>query len=220
MLRRASAIAVFCLIVQGCASAPAVIKLAPEHSTGLTGRALVGVAQKPPGFTPFEPAAAAFGAFGGLAMAAAAEKFAQENGIVDPAPLIEERVKASLAQAHGSSIGETLDLMAAKDGTPYPKRDGVLFVDAKTTYWQYVYFPLDWGRFKVQYNALVQLVDGPSSQVLGQYFCVKESHTDSATAPTKDQLLANNSALVNELLQKMAIECATEFETAVLTPET
>lgn len=219
MQRSAFAAIVLSLLVSGCVSAPETIKMTPDDGATLTGRALVGVAQKAPGFTPFEPAGAAFGAIGGLAMAAAAEKFAQEHNIADPAPLIEERLKATLAQKYQSNVGETLDLMTAKDGTPYPKRDGVVFVDAKTTFWQYVYFPLDWGRFKIQYTALVQLVDGPSSKVVGQYFCVKESHTDSATAPTKDQLLANKSALANELLQKMAGECATEFEKNVLMAE-
>lgn len=219
MQRSAFAAVVLSLLVSGCVSAPETIKMTPDDGATLTGRALVGVAQKAPGFTPFEPAGAAFGAIGGLAMAAAAEKFAQEHNIADPAPLIEERLKATLAQKYQSNVGETLDLMTAKDGTPYPKRDGVVFVDAKTTFWQYVYFPLDWGRFKIQYTALVQLVDGPSSKVVGQYFCVKESHTDSATAPTKDQLLANKSALANELLQKMAGECATEFEKNVLMAE-
>ena len=218
MKRSAFAAAALSLVVTACASAPEIIKLAPEDGATLAGRALVGVAQKAPGFTPFEPAGAAFGALGGLAMAAAAEKFAQEHDIADPAPLIEERLKATLTQKYKSTAGETLDLMTAKDGTPYPKRDGVLFVDAKTTWWQYVYFPLDWGRFKIQYNALIQLVDGPSSKVVGQYFCVKESHTESGTAPTKDQLLANKSALANELLQKLAGECAAEFETNVLAP--
>lgn len=219
MQRSAFAAVVLSLLVSGCVSAPETIKMTPDDGATLTGRALVGVAQKAPGFTPFEPAGAAFGAFGGLAMAAAAEKFAQEHNIADPAPLIEERLKATLAQKYQSNVGETLDLMTAKDGTPYPKRDGVVFVDAKTTFWQYVYFPLDWGRFKIQYTALVQLVDGPSSKVVGQYFCVKESHTDSASAPTKDQLLANKSALANELLQKMAGECATEFEKNALMAE-
>ena len=149
-------------------------------------------------------------------VAAAAEKFAQEHDIADPAPLIEERLKATLIQKYNSTAGETLDLMTAKDGTPYPKRDGVLFVDAKTTWWQYVYFPLDWGRFKVQYNAIVQLVDGESSKVVGQHFCAKESHTESKDAPTKDELLANKSELLNKLLVKMAEICSAEFNANVL----
>lgn len=215
MIRSVAAVAASCLVATACASAPQTIKLAPE-SVSLAGKSLVSVDQDVPGFTPFEPAGAAFGAIGGLMMASAAATFAQQNGIVDPAPIIEESVKTKLASQYSTLSGDTLNLKGAKEGTPYPKRDGVLFVDAKTTYWQYVYFPMDWGRFKVQYNALVQLVDGESSKVLGQHFCVKESHTDSKSAPTKDQLLANRSELLNTLLVQMAQSCAADVNTNVL----
>ncbi len=100
------------------------------------------------GFAPFEAAGAAFGAIGGLAMASAATTFAQQNGIVDPAPAIEARLKAKLAQTYSATSGETISMKGVKEATPYPKRDGVLFLDAKTYFWQYIYFSFDRGPLR------------------------------------------------------------------------
>lgn len=217
MKRFVAAIAASSLLA-ACASAVPTIRFAPDASSAATGKTLVSVDQDAPGFTPFEAAGAAFGAIGGLAMASAASTFAQQNGIVDPAPAIEARLKAKLAQTYSATSGETVSMKGVKEATPYPKREGVLFVDAKTYFWQYIYFSFDWGHYAVQYNVLIQLVDGGTGKVLGQYDCKKKSHEDPKGAPTKEELLANKSELLNKLLTTMADACASEFEAEVLAP--
>lgn len=178
----------------------------------------MSVDQDAPGFTPFEAAGAALGAIGGLAKASAATTFAQQNGMVDPAPAIAARQKAKLAQTCSATTGEIISMKGVKEATPYPKRDGALFLDAKTYFWQSIYFSCDWGHYAVQYNVLIQLVDGGTGKVLGQYDCRKQSHEDPRGAPSKEELLANTSELLNKLLTTMAEACASEFEAEVLAP--
>ncbi|GAA0653804.1 hypothetical protein [Brevundimonas lenta] len=214
MNHRFVAIAVSALALSACAG-PKTIPLDASH-LAVQERALVPVTQEAPIFMPMRASRAGFGMVGALAMIKEGETYAVENGIVDPSAELEARIQARMQEKFGARLGQRLDFTGAPAGTPYPVDAGSLYVDAKVYGWGYSYFPTDWTHFRVNYGVMIHLVDGAAGTVIGQYNCNKYSHTDSKTAPTLDQLLENNSALMNSTLKSMAEACAAEFDAQVL----
>lgn len=217
-VRTGTAAAVCALLLSACVTPAETISFSAEQASALNGRTMVPLTQAPPDYMPMRASAAAFGALGGLAMAAEARTFAEEHGIVDPASRIEDRLMTALGERYGLAGGQRLDFTTAEEGTTYPQDSNALYVDAKTYTWMESYFPANWGRFRIYYNVVIQLIDGATGQPVGQLDCKKVSHQSAENAPALEELDANNSALRNELLAEMALACATEFETIVLGP--
>ena len=215
MIQRFMMIAAVTATLGACA-APKVIPFDAGAIGPAGSRTLVTVTQQPPGFMPMRASRAGFGAIGALAMIEEGKTYANENGIVDPATVVEGRLTEEMQRRFGYRPGERLSMVNAAPGAPYPTAPESLYVDIKTANWGYVYFPTNWARFRVQYMAVFHLVDGATSTVVGQYVCNKTSHPDAATAPSLDELLANRSALMNSTLVELANTCATEFSAAVL----
>lgn len=203
-------------MLSACASAPPTIALDSTQLSAFHGRSVVGVTQAPPPLTPMRASSAAFGMLGGLAMASAAQSYAREHHVVDPATAIEDSLNATLVRDHQMIQGERLDVSAVTEEMDYPVRPEALYVDMKTYYWTQAYFAGNWGRFQLFYNALLQVIDGANGEPIAQYNCQKKSHESADNAPTLEELEANDSALMNQLLLEMANACRTEFETNVL----
>jgi hypothetical protein len=207
------------VLMAGCATKPVEqIGFAPSQATSFSSRTLQSVTQAPPPLTPMRASSAAFGAIGGLAMASAAKTYATEHGVIDPAGRIEDKLTVLLQEKYAmQATTDRLDMTTAKAGTPYPTDPTKLFVDAKTYYWTQVYFSGNWGRFKVYYNTLIQVIDGGTGKTIAQYDCKKVSHDKADDAPTLAELEApDGPKSTNALLTKMADECIYEFQTTVL----
>jgi hypothetical protein len=205
------------LVLAGCATSAQTIVFDATRASTFQGRTLVPVTQTPPGMVPMRASSAAFAGLGGLAMGIAARTYAQEHGVVDPAPQIEERLTSLLQTRYGlQASSERLDLSNVTERASYPTNEGVLYVDAKTYMWMQRYYPPNWGRFRIDYYVLIQIVDGSNGQPVAQYDCKKTSHDSADNAPSLEELEASNSALTNRLLVEMANACAAEFETIAL----
>ncbi|RZJ28010.1 MAG: hypothetical protein EON85_09960 [Brevundimonas sp.] len=216
MIQRIIMIAAAAASLAACASANKTIAFDAAAVGPAEGRALVPVTQQPPGFMPMRASRAGFAMAGAFVMIAEGKTFAQENGIVNPATAIEDRLTAGMRERYGYRAGERLDMTGAVDGAPYPTAPGALYVDVKTTNWGFSYLPTNWARYRVNYMSVFQLVDGATNTVVGQYVCNKTSHPDGATAPSLEALLANGSALMNSTFAELANACAGEFNAAVL----
>lgn len=204
-------------VLAGCASAPKTIPFNPAGVGGMEHRTLVPVTQAAPGFMPLQPSRAAFGVLGAAAMIAESKTYAAEKHIVDPSSVIEVALTQRLQNQYHLKAGPPIDMTGAPAKAPYPAAPGTLYIDAKVYHWGYAYFPMSWARYQVQYNTIIHLIDGASGGAVAQYDCKKVSHTDAATAPSLDDLLADKSALMNSTLEDMARASVAEFEAAVLT---
>lgn len=199
-----------CLL--GCATSVETLSADNAAMSGYQNRTLVSVTQVPPGMTPMRASSAAFGAIGGLAMASAARTYAAEHGVVDPATHLETELTALLQSRYAiSSVGERLDYSQATESADYPINPDVLYVDAKTYMWMQRYFSTNWGRFRIDYNTLIQIIDGATGRPIAQYDCRKSMPATPDEAPTLEELEANNGARMNEMLAAMADECLSEF---------
>ena len=162
--------------------------------------------------TPMRASSAAFGAIGGLAMASAARTYATAHGVVDPATHIETQLTALLQSRYGvQTVGDRLDMSAVRERTDYPINANVLYVDAKTYMWMQRYFSSNWGRFRIDYSTLIQIIDGATGRAVAQYDCRKSTPETPDNAPTLEELEANNGALMNQMLVQMADQCLAEF---------
>ncbi|WP_156767666.1 hypothetical protein [Candidatus Viadribacter manganicus] len=208
---RAVSIALACMI-GGCATSVETISVNNAGMSAYQNRTLVAVTQAAPGMTPMRASSAAFGAIGGLAMASAARNYASEHGVVDPATHIETQLTALLQSRYGiQTVGDRLDMSAVTERTDYPINSDLLYVDAKTYMWMQRYFSSNWGRFRIDYSTLIQIIDGATGRAVAQYDCRKFMPETPDDAPTLEELEANNGALMNQMLMRMADECLAEF---------
>lgn len=81
--------------------------------------------------------------------------------------------------------------------------------------WSYGYFPTNWGKYRVIYSVRAKLVDVDRGAVLAEAFCSRLPELD-ATAPSHDELLANEAARLKQELAKAASECAGRFKREML----
>lgn len=215
MFRSVAAFLLALTLLSGCAGGP-TMKISPEALNALSGRTIVGADSSAPAFMHMTPAHGMFGGAGYILSASQADEFTRANGIVDPSPGIETRVKATLARLGSGQEGASVSLASTGGKVIYPKLPATLIVDARTTDWQYIYLPFDWGRYQVLYRSHTQLIDGETGNVKGEHHCFLRSPEDGKGAPTEPELLLNGSALLNSTLAKLADQCAAQFEKEVL----
>lgn len=206
-------------VLAGCATSVETLSATGEVMSAYGDRTLVAVTQRAPDMVPVRASSAAFGALGGLAMASAGRTYASEHGVVDPAAHIETQLTALLQSRYGiQNVGERLDFSSVTERLDYPVNAGVLYVDAKTYMWMQRYFSSNWGRFRIDYNTLIQIIDGSTGRAIAQYDCRKTTPETPDGAPTLAELEADDSALMNQMLVQMADECLAEFIATSLPP--
>lgn len=208
----ASALAV---ALSGCVSAP--IKTV-DSASELQGKTIAVTHYAMPDFSAMTAGKAMFGMFGAGAMIKAGNDLVKKDQIPDTSVAVAEKVARDLQKNRGDTVLPSNGVVASDDNVAtlvkdYPGAD--LIVDVKTVTWMSAYFPSDWGKYHVVYNARMRVLDGHTGQLVAQSIC-KSTSPDEAHAPTKDQLEANDGQMLKSLLQKAGDSCVSLFEKQIL----
>lgn len=210
-------------LLAGCATVD-VVKVSESQRASLEGQPLTVVYHPQPSFTASNAgkvaAGSLFGAIGGAiagaSMNSAGNEIVATYSVQDPAAAIASR----LGPAYGSHLRASVTQSASAPSSDEPAQlsqqaggTGAVF-DVRTLSWMFQYFPTNWTHYRVVYAARARLIDARSGQVIGQAPCNYQSN-DEAGAPTYDELLANNAAILKAALAKAAENCANEFERAM-----
>ncbi len=199
-----------------CATAPPV-HLTPLEAPLFSGRSVQLISHRRPDFLPTRPSNAAFGMLGALAAISEGQGYPESHHLVDPSARLEQRLANDLHDRFGVEVqAQPLDMTTARAGTPYPRANNTVYVDAQSIGWGFSYFSLNWVRFRVSYAVRLMVVDASTGQVIQGENCGKVSHTSADNAPSLDQLVANDSQVMNSLIESMADACLQEFEAGIL----
>jgi hypothetical protein len=199
----------------GCAGVK-TIPLSDESIPMIEGRAISGsFADEKPGFGAMTAGKAMFGAVGAVAMISAGNKLVAENNVEDPAGYIYGALATELAKQYSLRLLE--DNSITTSGTKLDEltaqvSDSRLLLDVRTMGWNFVYFPTTWDKYKVGYSAKLRLIDTSTKEILAESMCSKSSHEDSDTAPTYDELVANQAAKLKQELRAAADYCVSDFK--------
>jgi hypothetical protein len=90
----------------------------------------------------------------------------------------------------------------------YPNSDYLL--DSKTTYWNLVYYPLHWGKYRVAMKNVLKLIDVKNKKIVAQKQCIYVPKYSDKT-PTYDDFFANDGKLIKEATKKILDSCIEEF---------
>jgi len=153
-----------------------------------------------------------FGGLGGLATASAAQTYASDHGIIDPAIHIQDRLAQRVHERFGNPISPTpRDMTAPADpAKPSVGEPDAIYVSAVTYTWFERYLSFDWSHFALDANVMIALVDGADNAILAKYDCRKSSKETHTLA----ELEADHGALANKILTEMGDACVSEFEAA------
>lgn len=214
---RLGVLAISVALLTGCVST----KIIPLESGAIAARkggTIMASARHKPDFGAMTAGKAMFGMIGAAAMISAGNEIVRANGIEDPAGYIGDRLLADLASAHVLNVKQRNGLLAdtnepAKLAALYPDTDLVL--DVQTVNWSFGYFPADWNSYRVIYSVKLRLLDTKKGKMVAEGFCARiPENTDSA--PSHEQLLADNAALIKRELATAADYCISELRSKVL----
>ena len=208
----ALAVATTALCAAGCTTTTP-IRASVDSLSAFRGQTLAIVTYDPHArFLQYTAGAAAFGLVGALAAINSSNNLVKQYDLVNPSlrvaekltPLLSEKLKPSavnpMANAPGNRTNSMLAVLAGKNGLVFDVDGGA----------QSLYFPFDWTHYKVQYFATARLVDASTGKVVAQAGCNIDSD-DVMSAPTYNELYADNAALLKSKLQTDADKCVEQM---------
>ena len=205
--------------LSACASVPETVTLAdPVAFKAETGAVAAVTEAKSRSFMNNQSSKAAFGALGGIANAAKANKVLDEYGLEDPAPEMETKLQAYLAEQTGLTASDAaLDYTAEKKK---PKTltfgDADYYVDATTLLYGVNYFPTNWTNYQTYYTGDVRLFDGETGEIVAHNVCTYKYPETAKESPKYDELMDNDAALLKANVALLADRCVEEFKTKAL----
>ena len=187
-----------------------------EAAAGLRGQNLLLSTHAP---TPFSVQTAGnslwggLGAIGGGIMAANMEsqgaQVARQHKLTDPTPAMAAQLAQALQRQWGmrvvnpplaSDSDDAATLAAAARGRAR------YLLSVQTQVWGMTHISAT--RYTVQYNTRARLIDTQSGQVIAQADCNRPLPTGvNDSDPTYDQMLANDAAILKQLLRQSADDC-------------
>ena len=212
---RAIALLVSSAALAGCVST-ATIPVSQKTATDMRGQPVAPVARKTPDFAAMTPGKAMFGLIGAGLMISEGNKIVADNKVADPAANIATELSSMLAQKHGASSSAASVTVDSDDVAKIAQSaPGARFiVDVQTVNWSLLYFPTNWARYRVLYTAKARIVDTQAKSVVAESFC-KHIPEDASQAPSYDDLLANEGALLKTHLAQGAKSCLDQLKAAL-----
>ncbi|MCG8546275.1 MAG: hypothetical protein MJE12_18915 [Alphaproteobacteria bacterium] len=218
-MRRGFVILVGAMVLAGCAATE--MPLGDKGDAHLRNHNVYMVKEAPPSFGAITASKGMFAALGAVAAHSAGSEMVRENGIEDPAIIVEQRIVRHIHAKFGAKgIGRVLDY-TEKDKPSDGEWNAVagpnsVIVDVETRGWNFWYFPATWTRYRVGYSAVLRLIDGETGQVLSQYTCGISAPDSADAAPTYDEMMADRAALLKKMLAERADQCADQMVSKVL----
>jgi hypothetical protein len=196
------------LLLAGCVSVQHT-PLTAESSEALRGKSVVVTRYEMPGFNAMTAGKAAFGMIGAAAMISAGNKIVAENEIPDPAVAIADRLAQRLQADRGMVVRDNGGKVTDNDKLPtlqstYPGADYLL--DVRTLSWGFFYYPANWDNYRVVSSYRLRLIDAATGKAVAETAC-SATEGDDANPPTRDQLLADDAALLKSYLEASTARC-------------
>jgi hypothetical protein len=216
-MKKLITIAMAVVVFSGCAT---VNKQVIDKSAvlALKNQTITHTTRKTPDFSAMTAGKAVFGLLGAVAMISEGNGIVSKNNIADPADSIALGLATALEEAHGSRLVTPPAPVDTDDATQIATRAKGMarfIIDAQTINWSFGYFPTDWSHYRLIYTAKARLIDTQTRAVVAEGFCkrIPESNTN---APTYEQLLMNEAALLKQELATAANECVRALKTEML----
>lgn len=202
-------------------SGPETVRLTDNPGVSLAGKELHSTREAPPSFTAMTPAHGAFAVVGVVAAIAEGDTLVAQAGIENPAATIEDAIAQHLRSRYrAAGSGQPLSFEDDKPGdlAAWARENNVrdLIIDVETNGWGFIYQGFNFGSYTVNYSAMFRLIDSSSGEIVAQHFCIGNSHEEPEGAPSHEDLLANDAALIKSLLDERARACIEEITTQVL----
>jgi hypothetical protein len=218
---------VACALALGGCAAMTPAQMDQNSASAFQGAPLTTVTYQKPGFSAMTygrvAAGALFGAVGGAIAGAtsvsAGDQIIQDNQVPDPAIAIMAEVSPKISERLKTSTTIALTEQASNDEKKLATAAGNkgVVLDVQTLSWQFIYFPLDWGHYRVLHFARARLIDAATGKVLGLVPCKYDSGDDKSVAPPDyDTLLADNAAVLKAKLAAATSACAAKIESTML----
>jgi len=194
------------------------VPLSPVRAALLKGHSFATTRYSVPDFPATTPVKAELGMIGAFAMIAEGNSRIRENRVNDPANVIAaELAKAVTAKYSGwivNSANETVsDGSVIAISKAYSNAD--YLIDVKTVGWGCIYYPFNWGRYRVTYSAQFRLIDTRQQVVLCEGFFAWTPN-DTANAPGYGELMDNNAARLKAELKIAEEGAVRHFKTETL----
>lgn len=209
-------ITAFCVITitTGCNSV-SPLQVSPELGQTLSGKSVTYAGYKSPTLMAHavDNLAIAGAVFQRDTEAHAGATITARNNLVDPAARIAERLAKRVQEKYKMSQVVPVSMDVETDKVDqlariYPQTDVLLLV--RTTYWGFSYYPTDWTHYRPFYTANAQLINLKSNTILATSRC-ESFPNDSTNAPTYDQMLADNAAVLKKWIQEESEYCIDKF---------
>ena len=204
-------------LVCGCVSTKTVA-VDDAVTREFQGKTITSTRRAIPDFAATTAGKASFGLIGATAMISAGNRIVRENKVEDPADYMSSRLVAELAQKHGLTV---LDNTGKRVSDEAPEMIAKLHADAhyvldvRTVNWGFSYFPTDWNSYAVSLGSKLRVIDASNGKVMAEAYCFRmPEKTDSA--PSHDELLANQAQRLKEELRNLADYCMREFKANAL----
>jgi hypothetical protein len=205
-------------LLTGCATVEKV-PLATTVVTAMNGKTVTRTTRvAKPAFNALTPAKGALGMFGAVAAISAGNELVETNNVAVPADAIGQALGEQLQAVRGMRMAAVPLTVASKDAEQIAaaalnKADYVL--DVETVNWMFVYFPTQWGRYKVIHTANARVIDVATRKVVAQGVCSRNPEF-TENAPTYDQLIDQGAAGLKKELELAGTECINSLKRDIL----
>jgi hypothetical protein len=186
-----------------------VTALPAKVAAAISGKTIAVTRHERPSFTAMTAGKASFGLFGAAAMISAGNKIVTDNGISDPADLLEQNLAPAVAKHLGAQLqsgpapvikgGSPKQLAAAANGADY-----VLDIESKG--WMFAYYPTDWNTYWIGYAVETSLVDAKTAKVLSTMSCYADTNKHPSS-PGRDAMLANGAQVIKDVTASLGWRC-------------
>lgn len=141
-----------------------------------------------------------------------------KNKIADPADAIAIGLAKALEVKYGTQLvapAVAVDTADAAKISTAASTNAKFVIDVETINWRFIYFSTDWTRYGIIYVAKARLINTTTKSVIAEGHCkrVPESNTN---APTYDELMANEAAVLKRELGIAADECIKTLKAEML----
>ncbi len=196
------------------------IPMTPATASGIKNKEVVAAKSEKPHFVPQTAGKVALiflGGAGYLAMISDGKEIVAENNVDDPAIYIGEKLIADLSAKYGTKLSAKSVTITGDDVQAISKTnsDIDLILEIRTIFWGFRYFPTTWNKYRVVYSSRLRLIDVKGGKVLAEDSCSRDPD-ETPTAPTYDELLANNAERLKSELKEAADFCVADLKIKVL----
>jgi len=206
------------LSLGGCASTKSV-QAPPDAVNSLQSSSLTIVTHAKPSFIAMTPGKGALGMLGAIAAITDGNQLVEKYQLPDPALAVTAKLKPVLMDKFGSSgskiIADTDEKITSDTALAGAAGKSGVVLDVVTVGWGFSYFPLSWGHYNINMNVNARLLDARNGKVIAQSYCAppkeqqaKQPTVDTDKAPTYDEMVADDGALIKSTLVANSDTCA------------